>query len=548
MAKSEGKIYVVGHKNPDTDSICSAISYAYLKREMTGERYEARRAGQINEETQYVLDRFGMEVPKLLANVMLQVKDVDIHEVEGIHPETSIKDAWAKMKESDVKSFVVLMDHQIVGIISTGDIAKSYMDVYDSKLLSEARTKYKSIIKTLDGKMLNGNEHAYFHKGKVAVGASNPSLMREFIEKDDLVILGNRKENQACALELDVSCIVVCQGAKVDAEILEKAKEKDIVVIQTDYDTFTVSRLINQSIPVKHFMTEGPLVTFSLNEYVDEITEVMAKKRVRDFPVLDARGHYHGMISRRRVMEAKKKRVILVDHNEKNQAVSGIDEAEILEIIDHHRLGTMETMAPVFFRNQPVGCTATIVTQLFEEAKIPIPPQIAGLLCSAIVSDTLLFRSPTCTAIDKAKAEKLAKIAGIKPEELAEGMFHAASSIKGKTAKEVCFQDFKQFSVNDVMFGVGQVYSMGREEQKDISDLLLPYLPNVQKDQNLSMVYMMLTDILSETTMLLCAGNHAKDYAITAFDLPEDTEIIYLPGVVSRKKQMIPALVGAMQQ
>ena len=548
MGKKTGKVYVVGHKNPDTDSICSAIAYANLKKQLTGSEYVARRAGQINEETHYVLNRFKVDPPDLLSNVKLQVKDIDIHKIEGVEPNVSIKDTWEKMKEQHVKTLPILKEEELVGVISTGDIATSYMDVYDNCILSTAKTQYRNIAKTLDGTLICGNEHGYFTKGKVTIAASSPEMMEEFIEKDDLVILGNRYESQACAVDIDAGCLVVCQGAEVSKRLIKRAEEQSIVIISTPHDTYTVARLINQSIPVKHFMTQAPLTAFRMTDYVEDIKEEMTKKKFRDFPILDRHGRFKGFISRRRFLDVSKKKVILVDHNEKSQAVDGIDEAEIVEIIDHHRLGNIETMGPVFFRNQPVGCTATIVYQMYEESGVKITPTIAGLLCSAIISDTLLFRSPTCTAVDEKIAKKLAKIAGIDLEQMAGEMFKAGSSLAGKSAQEICFQDFKQFTVNDIVFGVGQINSMNKEELKEIKEVLRPHLSEVLKENSLQMIYFMLTDILDESTELLCVGNNAKEYIVDAFDLNEDTDKIVLKGVVSRKKQLIPTLVGVLQQ
>ncbi|MEO2238837.1 putative manganese-dependent inorganic diphosphatase [Dorea sp. YH-dor226] len=548
MGRKAEKVYVVGHKNPDTDSICSAIAYAHLKKEVTGNDYVAKRAGQINEETHYVLHRFGVKAPGLLTNVKLQVKDMDIHKIDGVEPNVSIRDTWIKMKENNIKTIPILKDDELEGVISTGDIATSYMEVYDNYTLSAAKTQYRNIIKTLDGTLITGNEHGYFTKGKVAIGASNPDLMAEFIAKDDLVILGNRYESQICALDMDVSCMVICQGASVSEEVIRRAEDQSIVIISTPHDTFTVARLINQSVPVKRFMTKAPLTAFDMSDYVEDIKEVMAKKKYRDFPILDRHGRFKGFISRRRFLSVSKKKVILVDHNEKSQAVDGIEEAEIVEIIDHHRLGNIETIGPVFFRNQPVGCTATIVYQMYQEYGVEITPTIAGLLCSAIISDTLLFRSPTCTSVDEAAANQLAAIAEINLEEMAQAMFKAGSSLSGKTAEEICFQDFKQFNVNDIKFGVGQINSMSREELQEVKEVLEPYLPEVLKEQQLQMVYFMLTDILGESTELLCCGSNAKTYIADAFDLKEDADPMILKGVVSRKKQLIPTLVSEIQQ
>lgn len=548
MGKRKEKVYVIGHKNPDTDSICSAIAYADLRQKVTGQVHEAKRAGHVNDETAYVLDRFGVEAPKLLTDVRLQVRDLDIHEMPGLKPNASIRDTWERMRQEQAKTLPIVKDDELVGVVSTGDIAKSYMDVYDSEILSKARTQYRNIIKTLDGTMITGNEHGYFMRGKVAIGASSPNLMEEFIEKDDLVILGDREEAQACAVNIDASCMVICKDAEVSPKLIQKAKEQSIVIIQTPYDTFTTARLINQSIPVKFYMTSGPLTMFRMNDYVDDIKDIMAKKRFRDFPILDRHGRFKGFISRRRFLGASKKKVILVDHNERSQAVDGIEEAEIIEIIDHHRLGDIETVSPITFRNQPVGCTATIINQMYEENEIEVPREIAGLLCGAIISDTLLFRSPTCTPLDERTAKKLAKISDIDLEQMAQEMFNAGSNLKGKSAEDICFQDFKQFTVNDTIFGGGQITSMSKEELAAIRDMMTEHLPKVLEAHNLNMIYFMLTDILAESTELLCVGTGARGIALSAFDLPDNAKSLILKGVVSRKKQLIPVLVETMQQ
>ena len=546
--KTSQTVYVVGHKNPDTDSICSAIAYANLKNRISEDNYEAKRAGILNEETQYVLERFGVEAPQLLSNVYLKVEDVDVNRMPGIRSNTSIKEAWAILKERNAYTIAVTRDDKLEGIITTGDIAMSYMDVYDSHVVANARTQYQNIVDALEGEVITGNSHGYFIKGKVVVAASSPEMMENYIEKDDLVILGNRYESQLCAIELDASCLIICQGAQVSKTIKKLAEERDIVVITTPHDTFTVARLINQSIPVKHFMTKEGLTVFKTTDYVEDIKDVMAKKRMRDFAVLDKDGKFYGLISSRRLMDARKRQVVLVDHNEKSQAVDGIDEAEVIEIIDHHRLGSLETSSPVYFRNQPVGCTATIIYDMYKENQIVPDKTTASLLCSAIISDTLLFRSPTCTMIDKAAAKELAEIAGIDMEELSQDMFQAGSNLKGKTAEEICFQDFKHFTVGDVKFGVGQINSMHAEELSELKERLLPYLEKAAYKHRLDMVYFMLTNIIEESTELLCYGKRAKEQVIEAFDLPTDTRDIHLEGVVSRKKQLIPTFVISLQQ
>lgn len=542
------KVYVVGHKNPDTDSICSAIAYAKLKKKLTGKEYTPRRAGQLNEETQYVLDRFKVRAPALLSDLRVQIKDVELRKVEGLNGSVSIKTAWARMKELNIKTLPVIREGKLEGLITIGDIATSYMDVYDSFILSASRTQYRNIATTIGGTVVVGNGHSFMTKGKVAIAASSRGLMADFIEESDLLILGNRRDVQQDAIDLNVSCIVVCQGAEIPEDIIAQAREKEIVIISTPHDTFTVARQINQSIPVKRFMTTEGLITFGMRDYVDDVKEVMAKRKFRDFPILDGKGNFLGFISRRRLLNSRRKQVILVDHNEKSQAVDGIEEADVLEIIDHHRLSSIQTIGPVFFRNQPVGCTATIIYQMYQEEGIGVDPVTAALLCSAIISDTLMFRSPTCTPLDEASARKLAEIGNINIEELALEMFNAGSNLKGKSAEEIIFLDFKQFTVNEIVIGVGQVNSMSRAELKDIKAVVLPCIEKARKRNNLDMIFFMLTNIVTESTELLCCGPEAQGRVIMAYDLREDTEDIVLKGVVSRKKQLVPTLVSALQQ
>ena len=540
-------VYIIGHKNPDTDSICSAIAYAYLKSKTEKHDFSPMRAGQISEETQYVLNKFGMEAPESIEDVRTQVRDIDIDELHGIDGNLSIKKAWALMKELNVVTLPIVLENKLKGLITTEDITTSYMDVYDSRVLSEARTQYRNILETLDGTLLTGNEHGYFIKGKVMVGAGSPETIEECMEGDDLVILGNRYEAQLCAIEMNASCLVICNGAKVAGTIVRLAQEKQCVIISTPHDTFTVSRLINQSIPVRFIMRQKNLVTFSMDDYVEDLKDVMAKKKYRNFPILDS-GNYIGMISRRRLINNKRKKLILVDHNERSQAVDGIQEAEILEIIDHHRLGSMETIAPVFFRNQPVGCTATILFQMYREAGVEIPKKIAGLLCSAIISDTLLYRSPTCTADDREAAKELAAIAGIDPDETASEMFRAGSNLRDKSAAEIMYQDYKEFTAGDTVFGVGQISSMSSEELGMIREKMLTFMKALAENSDGKMYFFMLTNILEETTELLSVGHGVAEVTEQAFDTKMTDGSLILKGVVSRKKQLIPALIVSLQQ
>ncbi|MCD8232553.1 MAG: putative manganese-dependent inorganic diphosphatase [Clostridiales bacterium] len=543
------KVWVVGHKNPDTDSICSAIAYAYLKNQISESAgFEPKRAGELNEETKYVLNRFGINEPALITDVGAQVKDIEIRRTPGVSEDTSLKRAWDMMRDQNVPTLAITDEEgYMIGLITTQDITTTYMDVYDNQILSRAQTPYKNILDTLDGELLCGDENASFTAGKVLIGSANPEIMEEYIDEHDLVIMGNRYEAQVCAIEAGAGCMIIAGEPKISKTIIRMAEKQGCTLITTPYDTYMTARLINQSMPLAHFMHRHSLVTFETEELVIGVRDIMSKERHRYFPILDQNSKYVGMISRRNLLNMKKKQLILVDHNEKSQAPDGIDGADILEIIDHHRIGSLETISPVFFRNQPVGCTGTIVYQMFQEQGIEIPPQIAGLLCSAILSDTLLYRSPTCTAADRFAAEALAQIAGIHTEDHAKAMFQAGSDFGNKTPAEICYQDFKVFSQGDVDFGVGQVSAMTQEELEQVKEILLPYLPQVLKDKQISMVFLMLTNIIDETTYLICDGENADALVEKAYEEQKTGDYHILKGVVSRKKQLIPALMTAQQ-
>ena len=552
-AEKAKKTIVIGHKNPDTDSICSAIGYANFKTLQTGGEYVPCRAGELNPETTFVLDYFKVDVPKLIKSVKTQVKDIEIRETPGVSKNISLRKAWNLMQEDGLVTLPAVTDKNILeGLITVGDITRSYMNVYDSSILSKACTQYANIIETLEGAIFVGDEKEYFDKGKVLIAAANPDMMEYYISKNDLVILGNRYESQLCAIEMEADCIIVCEGAAVSMTIRKLAQEHGCTVMTTPYDAYTAARLINQSMPIGHFMKTEDLITFEDSDCIDDVKEVMASKRHRDFPVLDKDGKYLGMISRRNLLGAKGKQIILVDHNEKNQAVDGLENADIQEIIDHHKLGTVETISPVFFRNQPVGCTATIVYQMYHENNVEIDKATAGMLCSAIISDTLLFRSPTCTPIDKMAATELAKIAEIDMDRYAADMFSAGSNLRGKSNDEIFYQDFKLFNSGKTSYGVGQISSLNADELVELKERLLPFLKKPHEEHGVDMIFFMLTNILTESTSLLCEGEGAEELIRTAFHMEEagaddEANVVELPGVVSRKKQLIPAMMEAAQ-
>ena len=544
--------YVVGHKNPDTDSICSAIAYANLKNILSNgdQTYIAGRAGAMNPETEFVLKKFGAEAPQYISHVMTQVRDMEIRETKGVSGSMSLKRAWEMMRDLGVVTLPVTEGDKLKGLISITDIATAYMDVYDNKMLATAAASYKNILDTLDGEMAVGSEEGYFDRGEVVIATANPDILEDYIHEGDMVVLGNRYESQLCAIEMKASALILSMDAKVSLTIRKLAEERGCRIITTPYDTFTVARLLNQSMPISYFMKSDNLVTFNIKDKTEDIKEIMGKKRHRDFPVLDKEDRYIGMISRRNLMNVQKKKLILVDHNEESQAVNGIEFADIQEIIDHHRLGSLETLGPVFFRNEPVGCTATILYRIYKENNVEITKQIAGLLCSAIISDTLMYRSPTCTSIDRAAAEQLAEIADINIKEYAKEMFAAGSNLGNKTADEIFYQDFKRFTVGDLKFGVGQINSMNEDELIALKEKILPFMKQV--DAGVDAIFFMLTDILNESTEMLFYGKRAKQMLEEAYLLGaenfKDEGSCTVRNVVSRKKQVIPAIVGSLQQ
>jgi manganese-dependent inorganic pyrophosphatase len=548
--KNQEKIYVIGHKNPDTDSICSAIAYCdIMNRTTQSKKYTPKRAGQINEETEFVLNRFGIQPPGYMSNVGTQVKDMDIRSVPEVDGQMTLKNVWELMKKNSIVSLPIRnSEGHLKGLVTIGDIAETYMGDTDNTFLSKAGTKYEKIADTIDGKVIVGDGEKIFDEGRILVGTSNPSLLEQFVKEKDMVILGDREEDQLKAIELGVNCIIVGINIRISDSIKQKAEEKGIVIISTPMDTFNIARLINQSIPVSHIMKRNNLITFCTDDYTDNIQDVMIKNRHRAFPVLDRKGRCIGTLSRRNFLDIHKKKVVLVDHNEKDQAADNIEQAEILEIIDHHKLGSLETRMPITFRNEPVGCTGTIMYEIYGEQKLEIPEKIAGILCAAIISDTLMFRSPTCTLRDKMAAGALALIAGINIEEFAREMFAAGSNLSDKTPEEIFYQDFKKFiAEGDVVFGVGQISSMDAGELAMVKEKLEIRIVSECGRHGMSMVFFMLTDIIEESTELLFCGDGSEEIVRTAFGIEPANGVFYLKGVVSRKKQLIPAFMDAIQ-
>ena len=550
MPKEAHKVVVIGHRNPDTDSICSAIAYAELKNRTSTLVCEPRRAGKMNQETEFVLKKFGVTPPRMCTDVNPKIRDVDYREMPGIPGSTSLRRAWEIMRDQQIDTLsITSADNELEGIITVKDLATANMDVFDTAVLAKSRTSYKNILETLNGTMVVGDADAVCTTGHIKIGTATPEMLESSVEKGDIVILSNRYESQLCAIEKEASLLIICNGAKVGRTIQRIADETGVAIMTTPVDTYAAGKLISQCAPISYYMTRDNILKFTLVTPVADVLRVMAKVRHRYFPILDEEGKYCGMVSRRNVIALRKRRIILVDHNEATQAVEGFDQAEILEIIDHHRIGSLETSGPVYFRNQPVGCTATIITQMYDENGVDIPPQIAGLLLAAILSDTLAFRSPTCTPVDENTAKRLAKIAGVDIEEFSTEMFEAGEKLDGKTPEEVFLQDFKVFMCGDIRFGVAQGSYMTRKNLQAAQALLQPYLEEARNKQNVEDLYMLLTDVPKEESVVICTGRYAAEVLSNGFESrPAADGSWTLPGVVSRKKQFIPAMMSAYQE
>ncbi len=540
-------IIVIGHKNPDTDSICSAISYAYLKNKISDGNYVPMRAGEVNPETAYVLDYFNVEAPQLTEDVRAQVKDADYKEGIAVDKGISLKKAWQLICENDDTILTVCEDEKVIGVISDGDIAKFFMAEHDDSIVMTAKTPLKNILEAIEGKLVTGDENKILTGGKVVVATANASVLGSLVSQGDVVILADKVESQKTAIENGASCLISCLGVDFTDEVIKLAKSKDVVLVTCKNDSYVTSRLLNQSVAIGYLIDDQQIIQFTEDEYIDDVKAVVTETRHREFPVVDKAGKFKGVLHRNNIIDVDKKKLIMVDHNEKTQAVDGMWEAEVQEIIDHHKVGHIQTLGPILYRNMPVGCTATIVYMMFLENQIEIPKEIAGLMCSAILSDTLLFRSPTCTPMDKEAGEKLGEIAGIDVEKYAMDMFGAGSDFGSKTDEEIFNLDYKRFNVGDVTYGIGQVSSVSKKELDDLKEQMLAYMEKVVANGEENMVYLMMTDILEESSELLCAGNGALSTACQAFGVEPGDRSVYLKGAVSRKKQIVPQLTAVLQ-
>lgn len=549
MEQGKHTIKVIGHKNPDTDSICAAIAYAQLKNTVDPEHvYEPCRAGIVNRESQFALDYFGVEPPRFYTDASPRLRDVDYRRDKGVDKNLSLRRAWDMLGERNADTLCIVDGENLLrGLVTIKDMTTAYMDTLDEGILAKAGTPYENIVDTLDATVLAGEVSGKAVAGNIVVGAGSGLMMEASIAKGDVVIVSDRTESQLAAIEGEAGCIVVCQGAKVSKTICALAEEHGCILLSTPHSTYVAGQMIVQAAPVGHYMVSENLMTFSPHSPVETVTKVMATVRYRYFPIVDEAEHYLGMVSRRNLLNLEKKRLILVDHNEKGQAVDGLEESEILEIIDHHRIGAPETEGPVYFRNMPVGATCTIIYGLYREYGVKPSKAAAGLMLSAILSDTLMFRSPTCTPLDEAAAKELAKLAEVDMEQYAEAMFDHGGDVSGKSPEELLRTDYKIFTGGGTRFGVGQSIFMSDKNRAAGEKLLRPYLDTALHKQGVDFIFYMFTDVPTSTTELMMVGEGAEELVKRAFDVEVKNGVAVLPGVMSRKKQMIPALLSAIK-
>lgn len=542
-------VYVSGHRNPDTDSICSAIAYSYLLNATNKYNAVPVRLGEINRETEYVLKRFGVEHPVLLKTVKQKVEDLNYDKVTVFSKDLTLKTAWFLLKQQNLKSAPILDEHgQLLGLLSTSNIIEGYMDQWDSEVLKKAKTPVENVIDTLEANVIYLNESLKVVEGDIHIAAMSGSEAKKRIHENDVVIVGgDRSDDLEELISVKPSLIVLTGSLTADENVVKKCEEQGISIISTPFNTYQTSQQIVQAIPVEYVMIKGDIKTFSTDDTLDYMKEVMSETRYRGYPVIDLNNRCVGSISRFALLKGLRKKVILVDHNERGQSIPGIEEADILEIVDHHRVADIQTVGPLMFRGEPLGSTATIVTKMFDELDVEMPSYIAGLLLGAVVSDTLLFKSPTCTPVDTKIAKKLAKIAGVDIQEFAMEMFKAGTSLVGKTVDEIFNQDFKKFSFDNLQVGVAQVNSMDIEGFLPYKKDMLDYMNKFAEDNNLEFTLLLLTDIINANSEIFVGGPR-PELVEKAFNVQLTECQGTLVGVISRKKQVVPAITAVMSE
>ena len=529
-------IYVTGHRNPDTDSIVAAIAYAALRNALGDWEYVPARLGHVSDETMRILDRFGYEPPMRLFDVYTQVRDLDYEKSQTLFRTVTVGKAWSALQgQNNVSSVAVTnSDGTLFGMLSWDDLARFHMGLVSSSYLRP--TPLFNVISSLEGKVLNDvGSHSDLISGEVVIALPQRREQLLFRKSESIVICGDQPDMIRRALELNVSCLILCE-----TELPEEFRgfETTTTIIMTPYDAYRTLRLIFQSAPVERVCQRKDITSFHLDDRIDDVREVVMNKRDHCYPILDEKEKVVGILTRKHLLQPKRKRVVLVDHNEASQSVAGLEEAEILEIIDHHRLADIQTLNPIYFRNEPVGSTNTIIAGMFQERGLFPSERMAGLLASAIVSDTVMFKSPTCTERDKIIAERMARIAGVSLKDLGKEIF--SSSRESKSIEELLMSDFKEFHIAGHSLAVAQITSVETTDLFDRRGEFQAEMERLAKKKNYELVMLMLTDVLLDGTWLLFVGD--EEDIKNAFSVQPREGAVFLPHVMSRKKQIIPSL------
>lgn len=538
------KTYVFGHQNPDTDSICSAIAYAYYKRCLGDTNVVAARLGALNRESNFALNKFNIKPPIIVHHIKPQVLDMNYYKVRPVYTGDSVKKAWTVMGESGKGIVPVLhQDHSLAGVVTLTDIAKSYLELTENTVLRETRTPFVNILSVLNGKIIYGEYPEPYVQGDIYTIAEIQDDSK--LNNTDIILTGNNPRLIEEAVNTGAGCVIVT-GVDIEHINVLIPKNATCAVVCVPDCFSTVIKMINQSTPIKNIMGKNELIFFETEDTIDEVKEIMLKSSFRHFPILNKDAEVAGLISKRHILDIQKKKVILVDHNENSQSALGIDQAEILEIIDHHRVANIDTQAPVFLRVEPVGCTCTIIAKMFNEANIMPPREIAGLMLSAILSDTLCFKSPTCTPEDIKVANRLAKIAEVDIMAYGEELISIGGALDKIPISEILEGDVKTFSLGEYKTLISQVNTTSLKSLEKIQHNLVQEMNAIQLKNQVDLVILIVTDILLGGSEIIAVGPQKK-LAEKAFGIAPDKNSVYLEDVCSRKKQIIPQLTTAIQ-
>ena len=531
------QIYVTGHRNPDTDSVVSAMAYAALRNAVGDRQYVAARLGHLSDETKMILARFGFEHPLYIKNMRTQVLDLDFDMPPILHEAVTVNRAWSAMEEDQHISAIPITDDEghLRGMLTAGDIAAYDMHTITDPTLR--KVPLFNILSVLEGQLLSETDEVVNTiSGEVILALPQGFDLPPFRQKETVLICGHQPEMLRQAVEFGVACVILCQ-AELPDDI--RAIAKETCIISTPYDSYGTVRRIFQAIPVSRVARKDDLQFFHLEDYIDDVREVVLQSRYRSYPILDDQDKVVGTLSRYHLIRPRRKQVVLVDHNEAAQSVPGLEQTDILAIIDHHRLADIQTKNPIYFRNEPVGSTTTIVAGMYQERGLMPSPKLAGLMAAAIVSDTVMFKSPTSTPRDRSMAERMAHIANISLDELGQAIF-SASSPEDKPIQELLYTDFKEFHIAGHDFGVSQITCVDSDRQLKRKDEFLKLMEAAKAEHGYSMIILMLTDVLLEGSKILCLGG--EDIFRQAFNVELKDHEAFLPKVMSRKKQVVPML------